>query len=76
MYVSLLVLILRLFFLWGGGVQGAGGGGGGLGGESMFTRREHNGEVNFVYTTFRSLSLTPDQCGMNSEGKKSLMYNN
>ena len=73
MYVSLLVLILRLFFLWRGGFRGLGGG---LGGESMFTRREHNGEVNFVYTTFRSLSLTPDQCGMNSEGKKSLMYNN
>ena len=75
MYVSLLVLILRLlFFFWGGGFRGLGGGR--LGGESMFTRREHNGEVNFVYTTFRSLSLTPDQCGMNSEGKKSLMYNN
>ena len=75
MYVSLLVLILRLlYFFWGGGSGGWGGGR--LGGESMFTRREHNGEVNFVYTTFRSLSLTPDQCGMNSEGKKSLMYNN
>ena len=43
-------------------------GGGEVGGESMFTRREHNGEVNFVYTTFRS--LTPGQCGMNSEEEK------